>query len=358
MAGEKNPRKTSESASQTRAIETVFPSERPDNIAFSSDHIVLITGLAYPQLAHRIGEELTKLVGAKDPITVAETVTLFANGERKVKIPTNLRNRHVFIIQSTCPPQTEAAILENAFMGDAAKRASAREVTAIIPYAGYTRGDKKDEPRVSITGAVVTDIIGTRVDRIVTMDLHADQIQGFYNGPMDNLQALKAFAPILQKELPPDIVVVSPDAGGLKRAEEFAQKLNAASIASIYKRRDPRKRNHTVSLGLMGNVQDKDVLLVDDMIDTGGSLLDAVTMLKNNGARKIFVAATHGLFSANAIERLANAPIEAIYITDSVPQTEGVRSNPKFHVVDTVALWAKAIWCIETGASISKNLLE
>lgn len=338
-----------------RPLETTFPSTTPENIAFNSERIVVITGLAHPQLAHEVGEELNKLLQGKgQPITVAETVSVFANGEHKTKIPTNLRNRHVFIIQPTCPPNTADSILDIAFMADAAKRASAREITAIIPHFAYARGDKKDEPRVAIPAAVVADIIGRKVNRIVTMDIHADQEQGLFEGPWDNLPALKALLPVLQRELPKDIIVVSPDAGGMKRAEKYADKLSAP-IASIYKRRDPSKKNHSEALGLMGDVKDKDVLIVDDMIDTAGSLCNAAQLLQQHGARNIFVAATHGLFSGNAHERIANSAIKKIFVTNTIPQNY---DNPKITQVSIAKTLAIAIWCTETGESISENLIN
>ena len=336
-------------------IETSLPLQRPETIAFSSDRIVLITGITHPQLAREVAEELTKLTEQNgQPITVAETVSVFANGEHKIKIPTNLRNRHVFILDSTGGQHPGDSIMDIRFMGAAAKRASAREVTAIIPHFAYARGDKKDEPRVSIPAAEVAEVIGQRVDRIITMDIHADQEQGFFPGPWDNLPALTAFLPVLQQELPPNIVVVSPDAGGMKRAEKYADKLDAR-IASIYKRRDQTVSNKSEALGLMGDVKDQDVLIVDDMIDTAGSLCNAAELLKKHGARRIFVAATHGLFSDKAHQRIINSPIERVFVTNTLPQQE---DNPKITVVSIAPMLAKAIWCTETGESISENLIK
>ena len=260
----------------------------------------------------------------------------FSDGEIWVKFEDNIRGRDVYIIQSTQPPAEN--LMELLIMLDAAKRASAKRVTAVIPYFGYARQDRKDQPRVSISAKLVANLITVAgADRVITMDLHAAQIQGFFDIPFDHLYASPIFT-VLFKEKIEDLIVVSPDIGGIKLARSYANKLNAEFVVI-----DKRRPDHNVVeiMNLIGDVENKNVLLVDDLIDTGGTFVAAVNALKKNLAKKVYGVATHPLLSGEALKKIEASDIEKLYVTDSIP----LKSNKSSKIVVRTAsgLFAEAI---------------
>lgn len=310
---------------------------------------VLVTGRANPQLAKSIAYILKK--------DLYEPVTVFSDGEIRIKIPPNLRRRHVFIIQSTNPPVNDH-LMELIFMIDAAKRSSAREITVVLPYFGYSRQDRKEMPHVPISASVVAGMImNAGADRVVTVDIHSEQQQGFIKGPWDNLYASYSLVPAILKKHMKDIVVASPDKGGMTRALGYARRLNATGVAVVYKERDVDVSNKSEALEMIGKVGGKDVLIVDDMIDTAGTIVNAANFIKHKGAKSIRAITTHGLFSGGALEKLNKSAIDEIIITDTIAQPEEVKKNKKITIVSVAPLLAEAIRRIETGESISKDLI-
>lgn len=311
---------------------------------FKSETIEILTGNSNPQLARDVGDLLA--------MSVDEPVSVFADGETHVRISRNLRRKEVFIIQSTSRPVNDS-VMELYLMIRAARRASADEVNAIIPYYGYARQDRKDQPRVTISGADVADMLDTAgVDRILTIDLHAEQMQGVLDKPWDNLYASRVLLPAIQEFGIDNMVVVSPDVGGTKRAEKFSFLLNGTGeIAIVHKRRAEANRSH--ALAVIGDVEGRDVLLVDDIIDTAGTMCNAARLLKNNGAQRIIIAATHGLFTPPALDRITDSPIDRVFVTDTVYLSDEVRQSEKVKVVTIAPLLADALRRIHTGDSLS-----
>ncbi|OGL53888.1 hypothetical protein A3K55_01635 [Candidatus Shapirobacteria bacterium RBG_13_44_7] len=311
--------------------------------------MVLISGRSNLELAEKIAKKLrTKVV---------EPVTSFADGEIRVTIPVTMRRQEVFIIQSTSAPVNNN-LMELLLMVDAAKRASAEEVTAIIPYFGYSRQDRKDQPRVPISAALVAKLIkvaGTR--RILTLDVHSEQQQGFFDGPWDNLYGSYTLIPAIKKMKIKNLVVASPDKGGVPRAVTYARLLDAEGIAIVYKERDTKLANHCESLGLIGDVKNKKILLVDDMADTTGTIVSAAKLLKSRGAKEIYVAVTHGPFSPPALERISSAPIKKWWVTDTILHPAEIKNHPRVKVVSVATLLAKAINRIYQRKSISDLIL-
>lgn len=311
---------------------------------FKSDTIEILTGRSNPQLARDVGDLLA--------MTVDQPVTVFADGESHVRISKNLRRKEVFIIQPTSPPVNDS-VMELVFMIRAAKRASADEVNVIIPYYGYARQDRKDEPRVTISGADVADMLDVAgASRILTIDLHAEQMQGVLDKPWDNLYASRVLLPAIQELGTDNMVVVSPDVGGTKRAEKFSFLLNGTGdIAIVHKRR--AGANESQALAVIGDVEGRDVLLVDDIIDTAGTMRNAANLLKDNGAQRIIVAVTHGLFTSPALERITDSPVDKVFVTDTVSLSDEVRQNEKIVVVTIAPLLKEALVKIHTGDSLS-----
>jgi len=269
------------------------------------NHMKLISGTANPELAQKISEYLaTPLVQTK--------ITRFSDGEIFVEIKENVRGADVFIIQPTCPPVNEN-LVELLIMIDAARRASARRITAVIPYYGYARQDRKTAPRTPITAKLVANVIvvaGAR--RVLTMDLHAGQIQGFFDIPVDHLYAMPVFLEYLKDKFRgEEIVIVSPDAGGVERAREYAKRLNA-TMAIVDKRR-PRP-NESEVMNIIGDVKDKIAIIIDDMIDTAGTICKAASVIMDRGAREVYAVATHPVLSGPAVERLAQSPIKEVLL--------------------------------------------
>ncbi|MBI2039754.1 ribose-phosphate pyrophosphokinase [Candidatus Microgenomates bacterium] len=310
---------------------------------------VLLTGTANAKLA----KDIAKILGKN----VDEIVGVFADGEKRIVIPENLRKRDVFIIQPTCPP-VDSNIMELLLMIDAAKRSSASEISAIVPYFGYSRQDRKDRPRVPISASVIARLIEhAGADRIVTVDIHSEQEPGFVEIPWDNLYASYSFLPVLRKTYSNDLVVASPDKGGVLKATFYANLLNAEGIAIVFKERDVHKTNQSKILDMIGDVSHKEVLLVDDMIDTGGTIVDAADLIKRRGAKNVSALATHGLFSPPAEERIKASILDKIFITDTVPLKDEIRNNSKVTIVSVAPLLAEAIRCVYNGDSMSEKLI-
>ena len=278
-------------------------------------------------------------------------VKTFSDGEIMVEIGENVRGRDIYVVQSTCSP-TNNNLMELLIMMDALKRASASTITAVIPYYGYARQDRKVAPRTPITSKLVADLITTAgADRVVTIDLHAGQIQGFFNIPVDNLYAAPVILEHLKRRFANDgIVMVSPDAGGTERARAFAKRLEC-TLAIIDKRRT--SPNVAEVMHLVGDVKDKIAIILDDMIDTAGTLTQAARALKEHGARTIYACATHGVLSGPAIDRINGSDIEEIVITDTIPLGEKSERTSKIKVLSIAELLAEAIRRIHEDESVS-----
>lgn len=311
---------------------------------------ILLTGRANPKLAHAIGKILKK--------EVYEPISIFADGETRVKVIPNMRRRHVFIVQPTSPPAVNDHIMELVLMIDAAKRGSASEIIAVIPYFGYSRQDRKEMSRVPISASSVASIIAhAGADRILTVDIHAEQAEGFVQGPWDNIYASYSLIPEIKTRRLKDLVVASPDKGGVVRATGYARLLSASGIAIVYKQRDVAINDVSEALAMVGVVKNRDVLLVDDLISTGGTLIDAANYITKQGARSVRAAVTHGLFSGSALEKINASTINEIMVTDTVALRDEVIKSPKVTVVSVASLLAEAIKRIETGQSISRDLI-
>ncbi|MCK9328574.1 MAG: ribose-phosphate pyrophosphokinase [Candidatus Cloacimonetes bacterium] len=306
----------------------------------------IFTGNSNPNLA----KEVASFAGI--PLSDAE-VFKFSNDDTFVKINDNVRGSDVFIVQSTCYPVNDN-MMELLIMIDALKRASAARISCIIPYYGYARSDKKDQPRVPITAKLVADLITVAgADRVITVDLHADQIQGFFNIPVDHLYSMPIFVRYF-KSLdinPEEMVVVSPDSGGANRARAFAKRLNC-SLAIGDKRRIGNDNNAEV-LNVIGDVQGKIAILYDDIIDTGGSLTKIAAKLAEQGAKQIFACCVHGVLSKNAIKNLNQSPIDNLFITNSIPLSEDKKLCKKIIQLSIAELLASAIKKIHLEESIS-----
>jgi ribose-phosphate pyrophosphokinase len=303
----------------------------------------LFSGNANRPLAEEIAQHLHMRLGDAD-------VSRFSDGEVYVQINENVRGQDVFVVQPTCPPVNDH-LMELLVMIDAFKRASARRITAVLPYYGYGRQDRKVMPRVPITAKLVADLITTAgCQRVLAVDLHAGQIQGFFDIPVDHLFAAPpVIVDYLAKKDLKDPVLVSPDAGGVERARAIAKRLNAG-LAIIDKRRDGP--NVAMFMYLIGDVKDKDVVVIDDMIDTAGTLIQAVEAVKREGARRVLACAVHGVLSGPAIKRIESSALEEVVITNSVPLTPD-KANPKIHVLSVAPLLAEAIRRIHDEESVS-----
>lgn len=309
------------------------------------DEYILLAGSANPNLAKAIGKELK--------MQVHEPVTLFADGEIRVRIMPNLRRRKVFIIQPTAPPVNDY-IMELLFMIDAAQRGSASEVVAVIPYFGYSRQDRKEMPRVPISSSVVAGLlVHAGANRLLTLDIHSEQQEGFIQKPWDNMYGSSSIIPAIKKRKLKNLVVAAPDKNGMLRATAYAKLLGAQGVALVYKERDVTLNNISDALEMIGDVSGKDVLIVDDMIDTAGTIAHAANFIKKKGAKSIRVTATHGLFSGNAMKNISDSAIEEVIITDTIAPRLEVSKHPKISIVTVAPLLAEAIRRIQTGESIS-----
>ena len=280
-------------------------------------------------------------------------ISRFADGEIFVQIKDNVRGLHVFLIQSACSPVNEN-YMELFLILDALKRASAQEITLVMPYYGYARQDRKSAPRVPISAKCMADMLSTAgADRLLVMDLHSPQIQGFFNIPVDNLLAAPVLAKSWQKSHSTEnLVIVSPDAGGAERARFFAKKINGASVAMIDKRR--QEPNRAKALHLVGDVKGKTALILDDMIDTAGTLCEASVKLIDSGAKEVMALATHPLFSGPAVERIEKSPLKEVLVTDTIPPLNEVAVQcKKIRTVSLAPLMAEAIKRISNKRSVS-----
>jgi ribose-phosphate pyrophosphokinase len=308
------------------------------------DKIKVFSGNSNPALALKICDALTVPLGAA-------RVRRFSDGEVMVEINENVRGRDVYVIQATCAP-TNDNLMELLVMTDALKRASAATITAVIPYYGYARQDRKAAPRTPITAKLVADLITKAgIDRVVTVDLHAGQIQGFFDIPVDNLYA----APVILNHLKnrfdgQPVVMVSPDAGGTERARAFAKRLEC-SLAVIDKRRTGP--NVAEVMHLIGDVRNKIAVILDDMVDTAGTLTQAAKALKDNGATAVYACATHGVLSGPAIERINNSDIAEIVLTDTIPLGDKETLTSKITMLSVSGLLAEAIRRIHEDESVS-----
>ena len=305
--------------------------------------IKIFSGNANPKLAEEICRHLTCDMGKAYP-------ERFSDGEFNFQIDENVRGGDVFIVQPTCPP-TDAYLMELLVMLDAFRRSSAERITAVIPYYGYGRSDKKDRPRVPISAKLVANLITVAgADRLLAMDLHAAQIQGFFDIPVDHLYAAPVFIGYYQEHPLPNLTVVAPDTGGAERARAYAKRLNA-DLALCDKRRE--KANEAEVMNVVGDVRGRSCLIVDDMCDTGGSLTKVARALKDNGAERIHACFTHPVFSGKAVELLRESDIEKIIVTNTIPLRDHACELDKIKVLSIAPLLAKAIKSIHEETSVS-----
>ena len=303
----------------------------------------IFTGNSHPVLAGEICRYLQIPLGEA-------IVSTFSDGEIMLQINENVRGKDVFVIQSFSSP-VNRHLMELLIMVDAFKRASAYRITAVIPYYGYARQDRKVQPRVPITAKLVADLITVAgANRALTLDLHVGQIQGFFNIPVDNIFATPVILEYLKTRDLKDLVVVSPDAGGVERARAFAKKLKAA-LAIIDKRRDGL--NVSVVMNIIGDVKDKDALLLDDMIDTGGTITQGAEAIKKAGARRILAACTHPVLSGSAIERLNTSVIDEVIVTNTIPLNEKDKACKKITNLSVAPLLGEAIRNTHNETSVS-----
>ncbi|MEX2478507.1 MAG: ribose-phosphate pyrophosphokinase [Gracilimonas sp.] len=301
--------------------------------------LAIFSGTSNPALARAIAEEYGTSLGEL-------TIKKFSDGEQYVKYEQSIRGEDIFVIQSTPPPGDN--IIELLLLLDAAKRASVKRVTAVIPYFGYARQDRKDQPRVSIGSKLMANLlVKAGADRILTMDLHAAQIQGFFDIPLDHLYASRAFIDHFTSNPIDNLVVVAPDVGSLKMARAYSKKLGA-SLAFIDKRRP--KANESEIMNLIGEVEGKNVLIVDDLIDTAGTLTNAAAALKERGALNIIAICTHPILSGPAFQRIEDSPIDELLVTDTVQLRQ---PSEKIKVLSIANIFAEAIQRIHTNDTIS-----
>jgi ribose-phosphate pyrophosphokinase len=316
----------------------------------SDDKYLIFSGSSNLKLSEKIVEQLGKSLGKS-------LLGTFSDGEIRFQSSENVRGADVFVVQSMTL-DINFHIMELLLMADAFKRASANRITAVIPYYAYARQDRKDRPRVPISAKLLADLLETAgFSRVLTIDLHANQLQGFFNVPVDNLMALPTFISHFKSmdniDLR-DIVVVAPDAGGVERARLFSQALHAGLAIADKRRTEPGVAK---IMHIIGDVQDKDTVIVDDIIDTAGTLVETVHGLKAHGARRVFAVCTHGVFSGKAIERIESAPLEKVYISDTVPLTEEKAKCEKIEMLSVSKLFAEAINSIHEETSVSKLFL-
>ncbi len=303
----------------------------------------IFAGNANPALA----EDICTQIGI--PLSKAE-VRRFSDGEIFVEIGENVRGRDVFVIQPTCSPVNDH-LMELVIMVDALRRASARRITAVLPYYGYARQDRKVAPRVPITAKVVAEMMmAVGVRRVLSMDLHAGQIQGFFNIPVDHLYAAPVILDHISTEIKNDIVMVSPDAGGVERTRAFAKRLDA-NLAIVDKRRE--RANECEAMNVIGDVEDQTAILLDDMVDTAGTLCSAADVLMSSGAKEVHACCSHGVLSGPAIERIEKSKIKSLVITDSIPLSDAAKKCGKIKVLSVSKLLADAINRIHNEDSVS-----
>ncbi len=312
--------------------------------------IALFTGNAHPQLARNIARYL------RIPLARAH-VGRFSDGEINVEILENIRGRQVFILQPTCPPASEH-LMELLVMVDAARRASAANITAVIPYYGFARQDRRPRSsRVPITAKLVAKLIATAgVDRVLTVDLHADQIQGFFDIAVDNVYASPLLLGDVWKQKYDDMVVVSPDVGGVVRARALAKRLDDADLVIIDKRRD--KANQSEVMNIIGEVKGKNCVMIDDMVDTAGTMCHAAAALKEHGAATVAAYITHPVLSGPAISRISKSELDELVVTDTIPLSDEARNCDRIRQLSTAELLAETMRRIADEESVSSLYVD
>lgn len=310
-----------------------------------TQQVKIFGGQASAYLAERIARAYGIPLGA----VLAQR---FSDGEIAASIEETVRGKDVIIVQSTFPPADN--LMELLLLVDAAKRASAKRIVAVIPYFGYARQDRKDKPRVAIGAKLVANLLtAAGVDRVITMDLHADQIQGFFEVPVDHLFASTVFIPYLESIRTDNLVIATPDTGGTKRANAYAKHLQV-DLAICYKQR--KVANQVESMTVIGDVVGKDVVLIDDMCDTAGTLTKAAEMMINEGAKTVRAICTHPVLSGPAYERIADSLLTEVIVTNSIPLKEG-KPTDKIKVIDVSPLFANVLRCLTNNESISSQFI-
>ena len=312
--------------------------------------MAVFTGNANPVLAQDIARHLMQPLGRA-------MVGRFSDGEIQVEIMENVRGRDLFLVQPTCPPANES-LMELLVMADACRRASAGRITAVIPYFGYARQDRRPRAtRVPITAKLVADMISTAgIDRVLTVDLHADQIQGFFDIPVDNVYSSPVLLGDVWKQKYPDMIVVSPDVGGVVRARAIAKRLDVADLAIIDMRR-PRP-NESQVMNIIGDVNGKTCVLVDDLVDTAGTLCLAAQALKDAGAKKVVSYITHPVLSGKAVERVSNSALDELVVTDTIPLSAAAKACPRIRVLSVAGLLAETMRRIRDEESVSSLYVD
>lgn len=307
------------------------------------ENMAIFTGSSNPKLASAICDYLgMPLGGAK--------VTTFSDGEIQIEINENVRLKDVFIIQSTCQPVNEN-LVQLLLMIDAFKRSSSRRITAVIPYYGYARQDKKVAPRVPISAKLIADLLtAAGANRVITMDLHAGQIQGFFNIPVDNLFAAPVLLEYMTNSFEGDLVIVSPDAGGAERARAFAKRLGAG-LGIVDKRRD--KPNQAKAMSVIGDVSGKIAIIVDDMVDTAGTLTEAASAIMRKGAKEVHACCAHPVLSGPAVQRIVDSELTSLVVTDTIPLSEKAAATGKIKQLSISRLFGEAIVRSHTGDSVT-----
>jgi ribose-phosphate pyrophosphokinase len=315
-----------------------------------AQNLTIFSGRAHPELAQSIARHL----GVPDGrINVGH----FSDGESSIEIMENVRGHDVVLIQPTCPP-TNQNIMELLVMADACRRASAAQVVALIPYFGYARQDRRPRAaRVPITAKLIADLIAAAgIDRVITVDIHADQIQGFFDVPMDNVYASPILLGDVWKQEYPDMVVVSPDVGGVVRARALAKRLDDADLAIIDKRRP--QPNLAEVMNIIGEVEGKTCVLIDDIVDTAGTLCIAAQVLKQQGARKVVAYITHPVLSGPAVSRISNSELDELIVTDTIPLSEEAAACTRIRQLSVAELLAETIRRIGSAESVSSLYLD
>jgi ribose-phosphate pyrophosphokinase len=306
--------------------------------------ISIFSGTSNPELTKAIASSLEVPLGRAE-------ITRFSDGEVFARIQENVRGVDVYVVQSTCSPVNDH-LVELLVFCDALKRASAGSITAVIPYYGYGRQDRKSAPRTPITAKLIADLLTTTgISRVVSIDLHAGQIQGFFNVPFDHLFANKVFLDYLRPKFALELpVFVSPDAGGVERTRAYAKRMDA-DLAIVDKRRE--KANVSEVMNIIGDIRDRDCIILDDMIDTAGTLCNAAKALKEAGARRVFAAATHAVLSGPAVDRIRTSALEEVVVTDTIPLSPAAKESGKFKVLSVAGLLGEAIKRIHHSDSVS-----
>ncbi len=312
--------------------------------------MAVFTGNANPGLAQDIARHLMQPLGRA-------MVGRFSDGEIQVEIMENVRGKDVYLVQSTCPPANEH-LMELLVMADACKRASAGRITAVIPYLGYARQDRRQRAmRVPITAKLVADMIGCAgVNRVLTVDLHADQIQGFFDVPVDNVYASPVLLGEVWKQKYDKMIVVSPDVGGVVRARALARRLDNADLAIIDKRR--QRANESQVMNIIGDVRGRSCILVDDLVDTAGTLCQAAQALKDEGAERVIAYITHPVLSGKAVERIENSALDQLVVTDTIPLGEAARKCKRIRVLSVAELLAETMRRIRDEESVSSLYVD